>query len=419
MSAGQQAEFIERYFGGSGIGYTMGRVHINSCDFSLGSYSFDDVENDFKLAHFDHGVSHDAETLIPLILKAQQSVAAAGRQLRLLAAPWSPPAWMKTNGQMDSSGSSGLRAECRDVWARYIAAWVSAYKAHGIPIWGLSVQNEPSNRPAWEACAYNPTEEADFVAAFLGPTMQQAHPEVAIFVHDDSKHNLVTYAQTALGRAASARFIKGIAFHWYTGDLFENVAQVHRQFPQAQLLASEATYEKRRWRQGALQAYSEWSFGEGYAHDIIGDLNAGAAGWIDWNLLLDKDGGPNHVGNVCDAAAIADNRTGSLEWHPQYYYVGHFSKFMVPDSRHVQTTVTGSARYAGAVRDYGTCSAQDGLEATAAIRPDGQLVVVVLNCGGAAVVFQLKHVLIKRALQATIPPHAIQTYLLDGCSQGA
>lgn len=190
---------------------------------------------------------------------------------------------------------------------------------------------------------------------------------------------------------------------------FVNVAKVHKQFPETVLLATEATYEKHRWAAGTTESYADWSFGEGYAHDIIGDLNSGSAGWIDWNLLLKRDGGPNHVGNVCDAAAIADFPQGTVEYHPQYYYIGQFSKYILPGSRRLWSTVVNTTRYAGPLRPYGTCNSDDGLQAIAALRPDSQVVVVVLNCGISPVTFKIKDG--SRALSATIPPHGIQTYV--------
>jgi glucosylceramidase len=152
--------------------------------------------------------------------------------------------------------------------------------------------------------------------------------------------------------------------------------------------------------------------GEGYAHDIIGDLNAGSIGWIDWNLLLDENGGPNHVDNVCDAAMMANLSKGDVYHHPQYYYIGHFSKFIHPDSVRLVTTVGPTPRYNGTGRPYGTCTGEDGLEATSFRRPDGRVSTVVLNCGEGAIDFKLLHG--DRAASTSIPPHSIQTYVFEG-----
>ena len=175
------------YFGDLGIGYSLGRVHINSCDFSMGNYSFDDVPEDHDLVHFDHSVARDSKAVIPMIRSAQKLVRASGAKLRLVASPWSPPAWMKMNGAMNGSHSPGLREDCRDAWARYFASWIDAYKQHGVQIWAVSVQNEPEHNAPWEACCYTAADEAAFIAGHLGPTLQALHPEVGIFAFDHNK----------------------------------------------------------------------------------------------------------------------------------------------------------------------------------------------------------------------------------------
>jgi glucosylceramidase len=415
LSPDQQEELLNLYFGKDGIGYTVGRVHINSCDFSEKNYNFADEENDWDLVHFDDEVKHDTKALIPLIQRASQKAVGAGNDLRLLASPWSPPAWMKTNGQMDTTDlPNGLKPECSAVWAKYISRWITAYKNHEINIRWMTAQNEPMNAPGWEACGFSPEDQANFVGQHLGPTLKQDHPEVGIFVFDDSKHNMYAYAEAALKNDEAKQYVHGVAFHWYTGDLFENVAAVHKDFPEAVLLPSEATYERRLWQEGKEQAYSEWRFGEGYAHDIIGDLNAGAVGWIDWNLLLDKNGGPNHVGNVCDAAMVASEDEKSVEVHPQYYYIGHFSKYLLVGSQHLGTKVKGSTQFGGGPRDYGTCTGEDGLQATSFKRPDGLIAVVVLNCGDDEIEFKIREG--ESAIRTRIPAHAIQTYLIPHTS---
>lgn len=258
----------------------------------------------------------------------------------------------------------------------------------------------------------SPAEEAAFLGDHLGPTLKAQHPEVGIFVHDDQKNLLPDYLQAVLEHPTAAEFVEGAGFHWYSGDFFDKVAWVHGKFPNVKLLSTEATYEKRLWRADAAQTYSDWSFGEGYAHDIIGDLNAGAVGWIDWNLLLDRNGGPNHVGNVCDAAVVANVQAQQLELHPQYYYIGHFSKFIPSGSKRIEVAVRSAAKSAPSLppRAYGACTGQDGLEVTSFLRPDEQIVAVVLNCADASIDFKLRHG--GSAVGSSIPPHAIQTYLL-------
>uniref|UniRef100_A0A7S0FHM6 Glucosylceramidase n=1 Tax=Pyrodinium bahamense TaxID=73915 RepID=A0A7S0FHM6_9DINO len=407
----QQHEVINAYFGEDGLGYTVGRVHINSCDFSTQNYAFDTVNDDFELWHFDDTVARDARALIPLILRAQDSVHAQGQRLRLLATPWSPPAWMKTSGRMDHSLSPCLRHDVHETWANYISRWISAYKTRGVNLWAITIQNEPEFDAYWEACVMTPMEEADFLGKYLGPQMRRAHPDVLIFVYDHNKNHVVRWADVIAAHPTASQHMDGVAFHWYTGDGFDAVRQVHERHPDKLLLATEATYERHRWRPGATLASGDWRFGEGYAHDIIGDLNAGSVGWLDWNLLLDQHGGPNHAANPCDSALMADLSRAQVLRHPQYYYIGHFSKFIPPGSRHLNVTVAPTRTYAGVLREYGTCTGEDGLQATSFLRPDGAVAVVVLNCGDYIMDFKLRDR--DSAALARIPPHAIQTYLLE------
>lgn len=405
----EQRRLLDMYWGEGGIGLTMGRAHINSCDFSPKYWTFDDVEGDFELEFFDTNVTHDTVAMIPFIQAAQQTLhSSSGQELKIIAAPWSPPAWMKTNGQMLGSGEPGLKATCKATWAKYFSKWISAYKAHGIPIWAVTPQNEAENAGIWESCVYTAQQELDFIAEELGPTLRADHPEVQLLIFDHNKDHVLEWAEALYAHPGALQYTQGVAFHWYTGDEFDHVAEVHRRFPDALLLSTEATYDQSRLHGEHTMTKGNWSFGLGYAHDIIGDLNAGSAGWLDWNLVLDANGGPNKVGNNCDAPMISDGE--HLYVHPQYYALGHFSKYILPGSKRLETVVLGSQRHTAA-RPYGTCDGRDGLEATAFLRPDGLTAVVVLNCGDVEVSFKLQDGV--EALKASIPAQGIQTYLLD------
>lgn len=424
LTDSQREQFLEDYFGPSGNGYTLGRTHINSCDFSVGNYAFDDVENDMDLKHFDDGVTRDTKALIPLIHAAQAKLKQQSKSLSLLASPWSPPAWMKdqswnvNRSTMDHSGSPCLKPGMAPVWAKYFTKWIHAYKAHDIPIWAITVQNEPENNATWEACLMNPWEEADFVGNHLGPELKASHPDVDIFVFDHNKDHVYDWAKTIFEHPQASKYATGVAYHWYAGDGFENLKKVQTDFPQATQLASEATWEAYRWKKGTTLATGDWSFGEGYARDIIGDLNTGSIGWIDWNLILNEIGGPNHVDNVCDAAMQVNFSLSPprVYRHPQYYYIGHFSRFILPGSKHLLTNVQGSHEYQGAVRPYGKCTGDDGLQATAAKRPDGKVVVVALNCGDEHQDFKMTYG--SRAVKLSLPAHGVQTYLFEGNAPG-
>jgi glucosylceramidase len=361
-----------------GHGYTLCRTHINRCDFSLGNYAYSEVDGDVQLEHFD--IARDRQALIPLIQAAQE---VAGGRVNLLASPWSPPAWMKTNGQMNYGGQ--LRPEYRDVWARYYVRYIREYGKEGIPIWGLTVQNEPEATQTWDSCRYTAEEERDFVRDHLGPTLAgEGLADVRVIIWDHNRDLMFERAKVVYDDPRAAQYVWGAGFHWYVADCFDNVQFVHDAYPDKKLLFTEGCQE------GGPHLGS-WDLGERYARSMVNDLNRWTVGWIDWNLVLDETGGPNHVGNYCSAPIIADTRDDTLHYQSSFYYIGHFSRFIRP----------------GAVRVL-CATSRDELEATAFVNPDGQLAVVVLNRSALSVPFTLK--LNGAAALTESPPHSITTY---------
>ncbi len=286
MSPERRAEALTAYFHpDKGIGYTLCRTHINSCDFSLGNYAYNEVPGDMELKHFD--ISRDRRWLIPLI---KDAMAVPGADFRIYASPWSPPAWMKTSGQMNYGGE--LKRECYPAWALYFAKYIKAYAAEGIDIWGVTVQNEPAAVQTWDSCIYSAQQERDFVRDHLGPTLHKhGLADVNIIVWDHNKDIIFERAAPILSDPEAAKYVWGVGFHWYSGDQFDHLAKVHKAFPDKKLLFTEGCQE------GGVHLNS-WAVGERYGHDIIGDLNNWTVGWTDWNMVLDERGGPNHVNNL-------------------------------------------------------------------------------------------------------------------------
>ena len=350
-----QNEVIDLYFGENGISYTLGRIPINSCDFSPSSYSFDKVDNDFSLEHFDHEVMHDQLNIIPLLKKAIDASTKANNNnnvMKFLASPWSPPAWMKVpvNGVQSMSGSadpSGLdpRPIVRNTWAKYISMWISAYKRNGVPIWALTPQNEPEFAAPWEACKYNATDEASFISDHLGPVIKGDHPDIKILAFDHNKDHLMHWTSTIMNSKAG-EYVDGMAFHWYSGSSrlldgaygYEAVNQVS-EFAPSKLLVNTEGCSCPGVRLGS------WFRAERLAHDVMYDLINNAHGWIDWNLLVNSDGGINHVGNNCDAPLVTTPKFDGIVIQPKYYYMGHFSKFIAPGSVRVEVIAIGNFNY--------------------------------------------------------------------------
>ncbi|RZK23768.1 MAG: glycosyl hydrolase [Hymenobacter sp.] len=384
----QQQEFLRAYYSPTaGIGYSLARTHIGSCDFSSASYTYV-KEGDASLKSFS--VKHDEQYRIPFI---KQAMAAAGGQLTMFVSPWSPPAFMKTNHDLLHGGK--LLPEFRQAWANYYVQFIKTYEKLGIPIWGLTVQNEEMATQKWESCLYTAEEERDFIKEYLGPTLKKGNlGDKKLIAWDHNRDLLYQRASTVLDDPAAAQYVWGIGYHWYetwTGSsmLFNNERAVKEAFPNTNLIFTEGCVESFK-----LDQVNEWRLGERYGNSMINDFNAGTVGWTDWNVLLDETGGPNHVGNFCFAPIIADTRTGKLLYTNAYYYIGHFSKFIRPGAERVATTTN-----------------RDWLQATSFRNPDGKVAVVVMNSGDKPQEFQLW---VKgQAASTTSPAHSIATYVLN------
>lgn len=381
-----QDRVLQAYFHPTeGLGYTFGRTHINSCDFSLGNWACAAVPDDWDLEHFT--LAPHERHVLPMIRRA---LAVEGATIRLLASPWSPPAWMKTNGRMNDGGK--LRPECRDVWARHYARWVHEVEATGIPVWGLTVQNEPAATQVWDSCRYTAEEERDFVRDHLGPALHAAGlDELRLIVWDHNRELAFDRGATIYRDPEAARYVWGLGLHWYAGDWFEQLDQLERTWPDKRLIFTEGC-----WEGGPRKG--QWDRGARYAHHIIGDLNHHCAAWIDWNLVLDQRGGPNHVGNYCDAPVLIDTETLEVHHQSSFYYLGHFSRFLRPGMRRMGVSGLGP-------------SEQASLEYTGAVGDHGRQVAVVHNPGEDAVTYRLLST--GGGVQLSIPGRSIQTVVLD------
>jgi glucosylceramidase len=382
MPAASRLAILQAYFSpDQGHGYTLCRTPINSCDFSLGNYAYTEVDGDARLEHFN--IDRDLKSLIPMIREARQI---SGGNLKLFASPWSPPAWMKTNGEMNHGGK--LRPEYREAWANYYVRYIREYAKEGIPIWGLTVQNEPEASQTWDSCLYTGEEERDFVRDWLGPALQAAGlGDVKLIIWDHNRDRMYERAKIVLDDPQAARYVWGVGFHWYCGDYFDNVQLTHDAYPDKHLIFTEGCQE------GGPHDGS-WDTGERYARSMIQDLNRWTVAWVDWNMVLDETGGPNHVGNFCSAPIIADTREGKIRYQSSYYYIGHFARFIRPGARRV-----------------GCAKTLDALEAVAFLNTDGKVAVVALNRTENPIDFRLK----TRGLQAktSIPARAIKTFLFE------
>jgi glucosylceramidase len=356
MPAAAQNQLLMAYYDKvNGIGYTLARTSIHSSDFSSASYTYvGDGDKELKTFNIDH----DRQFRIPLIKKATKT---AGGKLTIFVSPWSPPAWMKDNNSMIQGGN--LLPQFKQPWANYFIKFINAYQKEGIPIWGLTLQNEPMAKQTWESCHYSAEDERDFIKTYLGPTLlKNGMANKKLIAWDHNRDLIYQTASTILNDKEAAKYIWGIGYHWYetwTGSamMFDNVRKVAETFPDKKLMFTEGCVDR-----FDATRINEWGLGEVYGHSMVNDFNNGTVGWTDWNILVDEKGGPNHVGNFCFAPVIGDTRTGELTFTSSFYYIGHFSKFIKPGAKRIISS-----------------SNRDMLETTAFKNTDGKIAVVVMN----------------------------------------
>ncbi len=380
LSPDNRDRILEAYFGDSGARYSLTRTHMNSCDFSLGNYSYAPVENDMELAHFS--LKEDMDDIIPMIRDAMKK---SSEGFRIIASPWTAPPWMKDNKNW--VGGKLLR-EYYDVWALFFAKYSVAMRSEGIDIWAFTVENEPlGNGNNWESMHFTPDEMNLFVQDHLGPLLEkEGISGIKIFGYDQNREHLREWVDCMYRNEHTSRYFSGTAIHWYasTFEVFPDELQyAHQKAPDKHLIQTEACIDAEvpRWKDDAWywsKEATDWGWDWApeeqkhlhpryipayrYTRDIIGCLNNWVDGWVDWNMVLDRKGGPNWFRNWCIAPVIADTDKDEVYFTPLYYVMSHFSRFIRPGAKRI-----------------GFESGENDVMVTAAKNPDGSIVVVVFN----------------------------------------
>jgi glucosylceramidase len=411
LSDAKRQEVIDAYFAPTGADYTLTRTHINSSDFSLGNYAYAEVPGDTLLEHFT--IEEDLDDIVPLI-KDAAAVSQSG--FEIIASPWTAPPWMKDNNDWNDGA---LLPEYYPTWAMYFTKYIRAYQEQGIDIWGVTIVNEPlGNGGQWESMRFTPESMAEFLRDHLGPRFERDGIDARILVYDQNRDHLEEWVDGILGDPEAARYAWGTAVHWYSSTVEwypEALSAVHEKFPDKPIVHTEGTIDAEvpvwqdddwYWRREATDWGYDWAPEEDkhlhpmyvptyrYARDIIGGLNSWLAGWIDWNMVLDTRGGPNHANNWCIAPVIAKPETDEVYYTPLYYVMAHFSKYIRP----------------GAVR-IGITESPEGLMVTAFRNLDGTIAVALLNQSDDAVEYAVT--IGGRQIDTSIAPSAVQTLVLN------
>ena len=388
-----QKEIISAYFNKeNGLGYNMGRTTIHGCDFSLEPYTYIE-EGDDELKTFD--IQREDQWVVPFIKSAEEE---AGEKLNLLCSPWSPPAFMKNNKDINHGGK--LLKKYYKPWAEYMVKYIQAMSERGIDISMISIQNEPEAKQTWASCKFDATEEAEFAVEYLYPELKKAGlaDNVKIVIWDHNRDLMYRRVKETLAYKNAEDIVWGVAYHWYICDKSEILTMVHDEFPDKHLIFTEGCVElvNISGSTGSNAGMGAWKHGETYGRNIINDFNNYCEAWIDWNLLLDERGGPNYVGNFCEAPILVDRRTDSVVYNWSYYYIGHFSRYIKPGAKRIK------------------CSndSQNGIYSVAYKNPDEEIIVVVQNELEDRHTFAL--VVDKKGVNIELPAHSITTFVVSG-----
>lgn len=350
MNEEQKKQVVDTYFSEDEMNYKLVRIHMDSCDFCLDTYEAmsDPHDTEFKSFTFERTEKY----IMPMLEDIKK---AAGDELKLMLTPWSPPAFMKTNGDRKRGGK--LKPEYRRMWAEYICRYIKEFKDRGYKVQRISLQNEPKAVQTWDSCLFSAEEEKVFLKDFMYPAMQShGYEDIEIFIWDHNKERIYERVRDVVDDS-TRHMVTGAAFHWYSGDHFEAMELVRQRYPEVKMIMSESCLEYRLFDEKNIESVTNK-----LCHEIIGDLNHGMCAFYDWNLLLDEKGGPNHVGNYCHAPFLYDTRTGELlpqKTQRQYY---HFTHNITP----------------GSVR-IGTTKYTEQIDVTAYRTPEDKIVVVLLN----------------------------------------
>lgn len=411
LSENNRDSILQAYFGEEGARYSLTRTHINSCDFSLSNYSYHPDE-DKELKNFS--IDEDRNDIIPMI---QEAMEISEDGFKIISSPWTAPLWMKNN---NSYVGGKLLPEHYDTWALFFSKYINAYKNEGIDIWGVTVENEPlGNGNNWESMHYTPEEMLDFVNHHLGPRLEKDGLDVKILAYDQNRgKELEEWADVFYKENPPSKYVDGFAVHWYNSsfDWFpQSLNYTHELAPDKMLIHTEGCVDAEvphwkddvwYWSKEATDWGWDWAPEDQkylhpkyvpvyrYARDIIGCLNSWVQGWIDWNTILDRQGGPNWAKNWCVAPLIVDPDKDEVYFTPLYYIMAHFSRFIRP----------------GAVR-IGFDNTDESLMVTAAQNSDGSVAAIILNMNAEA--RNLKVELKEKSVEVRISPHALQTIVIQ------
>ncbi len=445
LSAEKRSEIIKNFFSPEGNHYSLMRTHIASTDFSKGEYAYvDPWKEDASLSGFS--LDEDKDDLLPLI---QDALQVEGSDIKILGSAWTAPPWMKDNNEWIRGH---LKPEHRETYANYLVKYIQEYKKEGVDIWAITPLNEPSGVGKWNSMEMGGAEQSSIIAADLGPALENAGlGDVRLYAFDQNKDDAPEFMSNLMNEKEwgdPTPYIDGVALHWYhsTIDTYtDSLDLLHERYPDFQLLFTEGTVDELKeaewggedigegvgdeapwfkrddwWNWWWEKNHSSWGYGADwyeesmgeswqeaqpkvsavyrYARDIFDNLNHWVVGWIDWNMVLDWEGGPNYAGNTCSAPVMINYDTEEIHYNPQFFLFGHFSKYMRPGGR-----VIGIPQEDAFYEDH-------HLKVASAINKDGSIAVALLKDTPGALDYTIE--ISGKTISGTIDGDAVQTILI-------
>jgi len=399
-------------------------------DISLESFSLEPDIRGFNSTEYP-GIKDENYDLLPMIqealtIKSKQE----DKDLRIVASAWTAPAWMKdiedwyTTGTAENNfqGTGGsLKKEYEEAYADYIIRYLDEYRSEGVNVWGLTPVNEPhGNNGQWESMHFTPETQNEFIKTYLGPKLKAGNnSDTKLLIYDQNRDGLKHWTDVIFGDTETAKYIYGTAVHWYesTFKVYEEVFDsVKEKFPDKAIIHTEGCiddlgkpapagitdpvrFQEKNWFNNDAFWWNDnatdWGYSaiwEGvisedhpiytpvhrYARNIIVSIDHWLTGWIDWNVVLDHKGGPNHVGNYCGAPIMINTETKQVYYTPIYYVLAQFSKTIRPGDKAVKTTMI-----------YGGLGAED-LYACATMSPENLLSLQLLNTTKEEISYKLQ-----------------------------
>ena len=296
--------FLNDIYSNDGLDYNYTRISIGSCDFSLSSYEYTS-----KKDLSDFSLERDKEYIIPM-LKDIYSL----KKVNLIAVPWSAPSFMKDNKNLLKGGK--LKKKYYNLYARYLHEFINKYEKLGFKINYINMQNEPMVKQKWESCTFSLQEQQNFIYNYLINEIK----DIKVILWEHNRENILNVMNFLYQENDSVKYL---GVHWYSGKFYNNLRLVHEKYPDVKIINTEmccgySPYNEIEWINDAKI----------YLKDIISCMNNCVSAYLDWNILLDYYGGPNHKENYCKSAIILNEEEQDYIKTPIYYYIAHIAKYI-------------------------------------------------------------------------------------------